>query len=870
MIDSTILNRYRIESELGKGGMGVVYKAHDTLLNRDVAIKFLSTSNTNEERKMRLLKEARAAAKLNHPNIVAVYDAGEVDGVPFIVMELVKGDTLRKRENPDFSDTIRMAQQICLALDHAHANGIIHRDLKLENIVITNTQILKLMDFGLAHTLSEEHLTQEGALMGTLAYIAPELIQGGPASPQSDLYAFGIILYELFVGREPFQGNMGAVLGGHLYGQVIPPSKFSDAIPDWVDELVLGLLSKNPEERPVSARAVSDILVQQITPAVTAVYKHSAKPRHNLPTQNTSFIGREKEIKEVTDALSTNRLVTLTGSGGSGKTRISIQTAANVLERFSDGVWFVELASLTDQDFIPQTILTTLGVSEQAGKPPLDILKTFLQERQALIVLDNCEHLIEASAKITDALLSAAPELNILASSREALGVRGEFAYPVPSLSQPDIKHLPNIEQLTQYESVRLFVDRATLVAPHFRVDKDNASFIAQVCSRLDGIPLALELAAARVKVLSIDQIAKRLDDRFRLLTDGARTVLPRQQTLRATIDWSYHLLTEKEKTLFRRLAIFSDGWTLEAIEDVCSDDQIIRNEVLELLEHLFSKSVVNIKKSHPKLRYEMLETIREYASEKLVEFQESDIIHEKHLVYYLNLAKKVNSDSILPNELEKTYLFLDEEYENLRQALVWSLENESAIPSLDLCNALYRFWEVRGYWLEGLNWMSKALSKPYNNENASEKYARSRAKYNKSGLEWQINILEQTAYRLIQLGNIYYLQGNLEMFKQNFREGISLKKQLSESQKMELLMNTLVSLRSQKPESLVQLLALIIHLRKDYSELFPTQKYYLDLIEMQAREHLGDTAFNLALAEGQAMNLDEALALVLKIVEEI
>ncbi|HLA06115.1 MAG TPA: adenylate/guanylate cyclase domain-containing protein, partial [Anaerolineales bacterium] len=261
---------------------------------------------------------------------------------------------------------------------------------------------------------------------------------------------------------------------------------------------------------------------------------------NNLPIQLTTFVGRKKEITELKQELDEHRLVTLTGSGGTGKTRLSLQVAADLLDHFEHGVWFVELASLADPELIPQTILSAIGISEQAGRPPLELLKEYLHEKKTLIVLDNCEHLIEASAKVANTLLNAAPSLKVLASSREALGVKGELSYPVPSLSLPDPKHLPVIEQLSQYEAVRLFIDRALLVSPHFDMDKDNAPFIAQICFRLDGIPLAIELAAARVKMLSVEQIAKRLDDRFRLLTGGARTALPRQQTLRALIDWSY------------------------------------------------------------------------------------------------------------------------------------------------------------------------------------------------------------------------------------------------------------------------------------------------------------------------------------------
>lgn len=710
MIGETLLNRYKIESELGKGGMGIVYEAHDTLLNRVVAIKFLNTEGVGTEGKARLLQEARAAAQLNHPNIVSVYDAGETAGNPFIVMELVRGDTLRKANKPAFAKSILMAQQICLALDHAHTHGIIHRDLKLENIVITNSQTLKLMDFGLARTTDDAHLTQEGALIGTLAYIAPELIQGQPASAQSDLYALGVIIYELLVGHEPFQGNIGAVLGQHLHGPITPPSKFSDAIPDWVDELVLGLLSKRPEDRPSSARAVLDILEQKITPPVTAAYKLLSKPRNNLPAQSTSFIGREKEIKEIMDALHANRLVTLAGSGGTGKTRLSLQVAAEVLEQFDHGVWFVEFAPLTDPDLIPQTILSAIGISEQQGKLPIELLKEYLYEKRVLIVLDNCEHLIEASAQVVNILLSSAPEIKILTSSREALGVIGELSYHIPSLSLPNIKRLPTIEQVLQYEAVRLFIDRARLVSPHFEVNKENALYIAQICHRLDGIPLALELAATRVKMLSVDQILKRLNDRFRLLTGGARTALPRQQTLRATIDWSYNLLSEHERTLLRRLAVFIGSWTLEAAEEVCNGDGIEADQILDLMSQLVNKSLVAVDE-HSKsgeTRYRILETVRQYAREKLFDTEEASPLRDKHLAYFMKWTEQAEHELYRSNQV-LWYQKLDDELDNIRTALEWALASNIS-SGLRIILILQGYLEQLVNIFEVWNWLIQFL----------------------------------------------------------------------------------------------------------------------------------------------------------------
>ncbi|MBV9867246.1 MAG: adenylate/guanylate cyclase domain-containing protein [Abitibacteriaceae bacterium] len=299
---------------------------------------------------------------------------------------------------------------------------------------------------------------------------------------------------------------------------------------------------------------------------------------HNLPVQLTSFIGRESAIQEVKHLLSSIRLLTLTGAGGCGKTRLSLQVGAEVLEDYDDGVWLVELAPVADPALIVQTVASTLGIREQGARPLLETLIDYLKPKTLLLLLDNCEHLLEGCAQLAHALLKSCPTLKILASSREGLGVAGEQTYRAPSLTRPDPKLVATLplEQLTQYEAVRLFIDRAVLTSPHFSVTNQNAPAVAEICHRLDGIPLAIELAAARVKAMSVEQISTRLTDRFRLLTGGSRTALPRQQTLRALIDWSYDLLSDKEKLLLARLSVFAGGWTLEAAEKVCSDDAVI------------------------------------------------------------------------------------------------------------------------------------------------------------------------------------------------------------------------------------------------------------------------------------------------------
>ena len=436
---------------------------------------------------------------------------------------------------------------------------------------------------------------------------------------------------------------------------------------------------------------------------------------NNLPVQITSFIGREDEIADIKQELETHRLITLTGSGGTGKTRLSLQVAAELLNRFKHGVWFIELAPITDPDLIPQAILSEIGVIEQQGQQPLDALKEYLHHKKTLIILDNCEHLISACAQVVNALLNSAPDLKVLATSREALGVKGELSYPVPSLSLPDLKQILPIDQLLEIKSVRLFMDRALLATPHFVLDKDNAPFITQICCRLDGIPLAIELAAARVKVLSAEQISDRLADRFRLLTGGARTALPRQQTLRALIDWSYDLLPDKERLLLLRLSVFAGGWTLEATEQVCAGDSLEPFDILDLLSQLVNKSlaVVMDRSRSLETRYRMLETIRQYAREKLLETTSGESIRDKHLDYYLQMATQAQTEFNSPKELI-WLVRLEEEWDNLRAAMEWALETRPA-AGLELANCLGHFIDQNWHVGDLQNWFSQLIPDQHN-----------------------------------------------------------------------------------------------------------------------------------------------------------
>src|ERR671916_378267 len=434
------------------------------------------------------------------------------------------------------------------------------------------------------------------------------------------------------------------------------------------------------------------------------------RPPNNLPLELSSFVGREKELTEVERLLEHNRLVTLTGSGGCGKTRLALAAAGELVEGFEDGVWMVELASLADPSLVPQAVASTLGVREQPGRLPTETLSDYLGSRNVLLVLDNCEHLIGACAELAEALLHSCPNLRVLATSREALGITGEVAWPVPSLSLPDLRRLPEVESLARYEAARLFLERTAAVNPTFALTEQNAVAVDQICYRLDGIPLAIELAAARAKVLSVEQIAERLDDSFGLLSAGGRTAMPRHRTLHATMDWSHELLSLEERALFRRLSVFAGGFTLEAAESVCAGAGLERDEVLDLLSHLVDKSLVIMREESGEARYRLLETVRQYAREKLSESGEAEQASERHAGYYLALAEEAEPE--LKGAGQVAWLEqLEREHDNLRAAMRWLLGRGELEEAARLGWALWLFWGIRAHFAEGRRSMEQALS---------------------------------------------------------------------------------------------------------------------------------------------------------------
>ncbi|HSJ87306.1 MAG TPA: BTAD domain-containing putative transcriptional regulator [Anaerolineales bacterium] len=430
-------------------------------------------------------------------------------------------------------------------------------------------------------------------------------------------------------------------------------------------------------------------------------------PKLNIPILLPSFIGREKELIEVADLLSKFRLVTLTGSGGVGKTRLAIQVLADVIELFPDGIWFLDLALLRDPGLVPTAVANLVRLREPGLLGLEELILKYFRSRNGLIIFDNCEHLIEACAQLVNLLLISCPRLSILATSREALRVQGEITYRVPSLTIPKLDSVSDLEHLVGFESIRLFSERAALASPGFTVNSRNAPAIVQICHRLDGIPLAIELAAARVNVLSVDQIAKRLDDRFNLLTVGFRTSLPRHQTLRATIEWSYDLLSEKERIVFRRLAVFIGGWTLEAAEYVCSEYGVELREILDLLSQLVNKSLISVETELVETRYRRLETIRQFARLRFLESAESATLQNRHLTYFVAKTEQIEP-YLLGEEQSRWMDYLDTEFDNIRLALEWSISTRRSEDGFRLFGSLGWYWFIRDHHHEGARWFRR------------------------------------------------------------------------------------------------------------------------------------------------------------------
>jgi predicted ATPase/class 3 adenylate cyclase len=592
-----------------------------------------------------------------------------------------------------------------------------HDDLLRQAIEAHDGRVFKTLGDGFCAAFATATDALAAALSAQLAVHAEDWGEPGPLRVRMAVHAGAAEVREGDYAGSALNRVSRLLSAGHG-GQTL----FSQTAYD----LVQGSSPEGITLRDLGAHSLKDLqqplqVFQLVHPALPADFpplRSLDVLPNNLPPQLTSFVGREQEMGEVRRLLSGTRLLTLTGAGGTGKTRLALQVAAELLDEFPDGVWLVDLATLVDPSLVAQSVASALGVREQSGRPLAETLADHLHSRTLLLVLDNCEHLLESCGQLAAQVLRSCQEVKLLTTSREPLGVVGEASWVVPPLSAPDPRHLPAapgalLAALGRYEAIRLFADRASLGKPDFALSERNAAAVAQICHWLDGIPLAIELAAARLKVLSAEEIAGRLDDRFRLLTGGSRMLLPRHQTLRAAIDWSFELLAEPERILLRRLSVFAGGWTLKAAEVVCAGNGVEEWEVLDLQSHLIDKSLAIVEEGiGGETRYRLLGTIRQYARDRLVEAGEAGRVRTRHLDWCVALAERGGAE-LRGSDRALWFSRLEQEHDNLRAALEWSQASpETGEAGLRIAGALYRFWYDHGDLTEGRQWLEGALAR--------------------------------------------------------------------------------------------------------------------------------------------------------------
>jgi predicted ATPase len=726
----TTFSHYRVIEKLGRGGMGVVYKAEDTDLGRFVALKFLPDDVAHDSQVLgRFQREAKAASALNHPNIVTIYELGRLNGTHYIAMEMICGETLRALISSGplpFRKAIVIATQIADALAKAHEIELVHRDLKPENLMVTPDGTAKILDFGLAKLRDYPpdsegptlvgSLTDPGTVMGTVGYMSPEQANGGTVDFRSDQFSFGAVLYEMVNGQPAFQGRGKAeIMAAILRDQPeFPPTlKLNAPAPFfWILERCL---AKDSSQRYTSTRDLASDLATVRDLRIDPGTRHAVSRPGNLPVPRTAFIGREREVANLRQLLSREdvRLVTLTGPGGIGKTRLALHVVSEMSDRFAGAVCFVSLSTIAGNEGMNGAIARAIGLREVPGESSRDTLREYVRglPQPLLLLLDNFEHLISAGGDIAE-LLTLNPKLRVIVTSQALLHVYGEHEFLVPPLAAPDARFAPTApDAISRFPAVALFVERAKAVKNDFTVTKENAPDIAAICARLDGLPLAIELAASRIKLLSPATMLTRLESSLNLLTGGARDLPLRQQTLRGTVNWSYSLLNAAEQSLFRRLSVFIGGCTLEAVEAVCNTKGDLGLDVLDGMASMVDKSLTQqLDEASTERRFFMLSTIREYALERLAESGEEFATRRAHAAYYVVLAEDCGGELTTHPEWFERF---DLEHQNFREALEFLIGSGDADWGMRLGSALFHFWEMREHFSEGRALLERLLKLP-------------------------------------------------------------------------------------------------------------------------------------------------------------
>ena len=656
-----IASRFSIEDPerglLGRGGMGEVYRATDTLTGELVAVKALNPEVVAHAPDLveRFAREGEALRQLNHPNIVSMVAAVEEGGQHYLVMEYVGGgsleDLLRKQGRLPSARAIEIALDLADALTRAHRLGIIHRDLKPANVLLAADGTPRLADFGIAHVESDQRLTQTGVLMGTIDYLSPEVCQGEPPDERADIWAFGVMLFQILSGRLPFDGKSITARLTAILTQPVPDlAQLTPDVPDALADLVYRMLEKDLQQRIPSVRLVGAELEamlkgrEPVTPSrVTRTETRFAAstpsvdaPKHNLPPQVTPFVGRTAELGELARLLTDPgvRLLSIVGMGGMGKTRLALEAGMAQVGRFEDGVYFVPLAPLQSADAIAPTIAGALGLALRKSDEPRQQLLDHLRHKTMLIILDNWEHLLACPAPgrgdgvgLVSDIIRAATNVKVLATSRVRLSVQEEHLFHLAGMDFPDWE---TPADALEYSAVKLFLQSARRVRPGFELAADDLKYVARICRLAEGMPLGILLAAAWVEMLTPQEIAAEMPRSLDFMATELRDVPERQRSIRAVFDYAWNSLAQREREVFRAMSVFRGGFTREAAQQVTGAG-------LRELMGLATKSLLH---RAPTGRYEMHELLRQYGDEKLLETAEADTIRQRHLEYYLALAE--------------------------------------------------------------------------------------------------------------------------------------------------------------------------------------------------------------------------------------